>query len=52
MSNLAWIFVSTLLTLVVIPIVYDLMDRRSDESYRSRAAKARALHAAAIESPL
>jgi len=44
--------VSTLLTLVVIPIVYDLMDRRSDESYRSRAAKARALHAAAIESPL
>ena len=44
--------VSTLLTLVVIPIVYDLMDRRSDESYRARAAKARALHAAAIESPL
>ena len=44
--------VSTLLTLVVIPIVYDLMDRRSDASYRERAAKARELHQAAIESPL
>jgi hydrophobic/amphiphilic exporter-1 (mainly G- bacteria), HAE1 family len=46
------LLVSTLLTLVVIPIVYDLMDRRSDEFYRSRAARARDLHAAAIESPL
>jgi HAE1 family hydrophobic/amphiphilic exporter-1 len=44
--------VSTLLTLVVVPIVYDLMDRLSDDSYRARAAKARELHAAAIESPL
>ncbi|WP_295360405.1 efflux RND transporter permease subunit [Arenimonas sp.] len=29
--------VSTLLTLVVIPVVYNLMDRRSDESYVERA---------------
>jgi HAE1 family hydrophobic/amphiphilic exporter-1 len=44
--------VSTLLTLVVIPIVYDLLDRRPDEAYRARAAKAEALHEAALaESP-
>ena len=29
--------VSTLLTLVVIPVVYSLLDRRSDESYVARA---------------
>lgn len=29
--------VSTLLTLVVIPVVYDLLDRRSDEKYRKVA---------------
>ncbi|KFN52342.1 hypothetical protein N790_00805 [Arenimonas malthae CC-JY-1] len=29
--------VSTLLTLLVIPVVYNLMDRRSDESYVARA---------------
>lgn len=29
--------VSTLLTLVVIPVVYNLLDRRSDESYVARA---------------
>jgi HAE1 family hydrophobic/amphiphilic exporter-1 len=29
--------VSTLLTLVVIPVVYDLLDRQPDEAYRARA---------------
>jgi HAE1 family hydrophobic/amphiphilic exporter-1 len=29
--------VSTLLTLIVIPVMYRLMDRRSDESYVARA---------------
>ncbi|HET9482328.1 MAG TPA: efflux RND transporter permease subunit, partial [Xanthomonadales bacterium] len=43
--------VSTLLTLVVIPIVYDLLDRRSDEDYVARAAKAEALHQAALDTP-
>jgi len=28
--------VSTILTLIVIPIVYNLLDRRSDEYYRER----------------
>ena len=32
--------VSTLLTLVVIPIVYDLMDRKSDAEYVAKAQKA------------
>ncbi len=36
------LLVSTLLTLVVIPVVYDLMDRRSDEYYRERGRRARA----------
>ena len=30
------LLVSTLLTLVVIPVVYDLLDRRADEYYRER----------------
>ena len=33
--------VSTLLTLLVIPVVYDLLDRRSDEYYRERGRRAR-----------
>lgn len=33
--------VSTLLTLVVIPVVYDLLDRRSDDYYRERGDLAR-----------
>jgi HAE1 family hydrophobic/amphiphilic exporter-1 len=34
--------VSTLLTLVVIPVVYDLLDRRGDAWYAARGARARA----------
>ncbi|MNN95365.1 Multidrug resistance protein MdtC [compost metagenome] len=30
------LLVSTLLTLVVIPVVYDLLDRRGDAYYRQR----------------
>jgi HAE1 family hydrophobic/amphiphilic exporter-1 len=41
--------VSTLLTLVVIPIMYDRLDRKSDASYKARGDAARA--AAAGESP-
>jgi HAE1 family hydrophobic/amphiphilic exporter-1 len=37
--------VSTLLTLVVIPIVYDLLDRRPDSYYKARGA----LHHDALE---
>ncbi|KIQ96121.1 Transport protein [Lysobacter sp. A03] len=33
------LLVSTLLTLVVIPVVYDLLDRRPDEYYRNRARR-------------
>lgn len=33
------LLVSTLLTLVVIPVVYDLLDRRPDEYYRIRAQR-------------
>ena len=33
--------VSTLLTLVVIPVVYDLMDRRADAWYLERGRRAR-----------
>ena len=33
--------ISTLLTLVVIPVVYDLLDRRPDAAYRERAERAR-----------
>ena len=35
------LLVSTLLTLVVIPVVYDLLDRRADEYYRERGRRAR-----------
>ena len=38
--------VSTLLTLVVIPIVYNLLDRRSDAHYLRRGELARAALAA------
>lgn len=44
--------VSTLLTLVVIPVVYDLLDRRADAWYVARAERKRAKmaqHAAAAE---
>jgi len=34
--------VSTLLTLVVIPVVYDLLDRRGDAYYRERGRRLRA----------
>ena len=38
------LLVSTLLTLIVIPVVYTLVDRRSDEAYRERGErKARAV---------
>lgn len=43
------LLVSTLLTLVVIPVVYDLLDRRSDEHYRERARRARREERAAAE---
>jgi HAE1 family hydrophobic/amphiphilic exporter-1 len=36
------LLVSTLLTLVVIPVVYDLLDRKSDEAYVIRGRRARA----------
>ena len=35
------LLVSTLLTLIVIPVVYDLLDRRADEYYRERGRRAR-----------
>ena len=35
------LLVSTLLTLVVIPVVYDLLDRHSDAHYRERARRIR-----------
>ncbi len=35
------LLMSTLLTLVVIPVVYDLLDRRPDEHYLRRAQRAR-----------
>jgi HAE1 family hydrophobic/amphiphilic exporter-1 len=41
------LLVSTLLTLLVIPVVYDLLDRRSDEYYAERARRARQDSAAA-----
>ena len=34
------LLVSTLLTLVVIPVVYDLLDRRADEYYARGSAHA------------
>jgi len=36
------LLVSTLLTLVVIPVVYDLLDRRADADYVARARRAQA----------
>jgi HAE1 family hydrophobic/amphiphilic exporter-1 len=36
------LLVSTLLTLVVIPVVYDLLDRRADDYYVARARRANA----------
>lgn len=44
--------VSTLLTLVVIPIVYDLMDRKSDAEYVAKAQKAQQLALPADAEPL
>jgi HAE1 family hydrophobic/amphiphilic exporter-1 len=35
------LLVSTMLTLVVIPVVYDLLDRRADAYYRERGLRAR-----------
>jgi len=35
------LLVSTLLTLVVIPVVYDLLDRKPDEHYLRRGQRAR-----------
>jgi hydrophobic/amphiphilic exporter-1 (mainly G- bacteria), HAE1 family len=35
------LLVSTLLTLVVIPVVYDLLDRRADDYYTARARRTR-----------
>jgi HAE1 family hydrophobic/amphiphilic exporter-1 len=35
------LLVSTLLTLIVIPVVYDLLDKRPDEYYRERGFRAR-----------
>ncbi len=39
------LLVSTLLTLFVIPVVYDLMDRRADDYYTERGRRARASEA-------
>jgi len=44
------LLVSTLLTLVVIPVVYDLLDRRTDEYYRERGRRARREHQAVMAS--
>ena len=35
------LLVSTLLTLLVIPVVYDLLDRKPDEYYAERGRRAR-----------
>ena len=43
------LLVSTLLTLVVIPVVYDLLDRRPDEAYVERGRRARRDAAAAAD---
>ncbi|MFC7300254.1 efflux RND transporter permease subunit [Cognatiluteimonas weifangensis] len=43
------LLVSTLLTLVVIPVVYDLLDRRPDAYYRERARRVRVESVAAAE---
>jgi len=41
------LLVSTLLTLLVIPVVYDLLDRKSDEFYAERGRRARLVAAQA-----
>jgi HAE1 family hydrophobic/amphiphilic exporter-1 len=41
------LLVSTLLTLVVIPVMYDMMDRSSDEKWRERGLRAARTHEAA-----
>jgi HAE1 family hydrophobic/amphiphilic exporter-1 len=41
------LLVSTLLTLVVIPVVYDLLDRRADAYYVTRRRRSRAMATAA-----
>ena len=52
------LLVSTLLTLLVIPVVYDLLDRRADEYYAERGRRARrearevAEHVAEDQKPL
>ncbi|TWG92524.1 HAE1 family hydrophobic/amphiphilic exporter-1 [Luteimonas sp. J16] len=43
------LLVSTLLTLVVIPVVYDLLDRKPDEYYAERGRRARRTAAAVAE---
>ncbi|HEY2345594.1 MAG TPA: efflux RND transporter permease subunit [Xanthomonadaceae bacterium] len=42
------LLVSTLLTLVVIPVMYDLMDRSSDAKWRERGLRAARTHDAAV----
>jgi HAE1 family hydrophobic/amphiphilic exporter-1 len=42
------LLVSTLLTLIVIPVMYDLMDRSSDAKWRERGLRAERAHAAAV----
>ena len=43
------LLVSTLLTLLVIPVVYDLLDRKPDEFYAERGRRARSVAAQAAE---
>ncbi|MFN3701966.1 efflux RND transporter permease subunit [Thermomonas sp.] len=43
------LLVSTLLTLLVIPIVYDLLDRKPDEYYAERGRRARSVAAQAAD---
>ena len=43
------LLVSTLLTLVVIPVVYDLLDRRGDAWYAERGRRARLAQAGGDE---
>jgi len=42
------LLMSTLLTLIVIPVVYDLLDRRADAYYRERGRRARREHAEVV----
>jgi HAE1 family hydrophobic/amphiphilic exporter-1 len=43
------LLVSTLLTLLVIPVVYDLLDRKPDEYYAERGLRARQVAAQAVQ---